>query len=279
MMPIISIITPCYNAEKTLRDTLNCLLEQTYQDWECILVNDGSQDGTIQVMQEYAERDSRFICIDKKNEGVIVARNVAVAASHGKYLLPLDSDDLIAPTYLEKSVTYFEAHPETRLVYGKARFFGDLNEAWPLGEYKFEYMIWDNHIFNSAVFKKEDFLRVGGYNPNMSRGLEDWNFLLSLLDKDAIVYQIPEVMYYYRRHGMTRGAVADIHQAELNRLIVRNHPEYYEPYFEELINWHNGFRDYKCRYEGVITSIPYIIGSIIVAPAKWVRSLIRTINK
>lgn len=277
--PVLSVITPCFNSEHFLGETLDCLLSQTFKEWECILVNDGSTDHTLDIIKEYVSNDNRFSFIDKQNEGPSIARNVAVAASHGKYILPLDSDDLIASTYLEKAVSYFEGHPETRLVYGMARFFGDVEEPWPLGEYKFEYMIWDNHIFNSAVYKKEDFDRVGGYNPNMKGGLEDWNFLLSILDQKAIVYQIPEVMYFYRRHGLTRGAVADLHQEELNRLIVQNHPELYQPFFQELINWHNGYRNYKCRYECIVNSVPYKIVCFVVAPAKWLLSLVKTVKR
>ena len=118
----ISIIVPCYNGEEFLGETLDCLQKQTIEDWECVIVNDGSTDNSIKILREYETKDSRYKVIDKENEGPSVARNVAIAASSGKYILPLDADDLIAPTYAEKAIEYLERHPKTKLVYCKAKY-------------------------------------------------------------------------------------------------------------------------------------------------------------
>ena len=103
--PRISIVIPCYNGAKYIRETLDCLQNQTVDDWECIIVNDGSTDNSLEILREYAEKDSRYKYIDKENEGPSIARNTAIAASLGKYILPLDADDLIAPYYAEKAIS------------------------------------------------------------------------------------------------------------------------------------------------------------------------------
>ena len=109
-----------------------------------------------------------------------MSRNNGIRSSNGKYILPLDSDDLIEPTYLEKAVNYHEENKDVKVVYCKADRFDQKRESWNLPEYKYEDDIWTNRIFCSAVYKRSDFDKTIGYNPNMKGGYEDWDFWLSL---------------------------------------------------------------------------------------------------
>lgn len=102
MNPKISVIIPVYNAEKYLSAALDSVLLGSFSDFEIIAVNDGSTDGSLSILREYSERDSRIRVIDKSNTGVSDTRNVAIAAADGEYLAFLDSDDVCAPTYLER---------------------------------------------------------------------------------------------------------------------------------------------------------------------------------
>lgn len=106
-MPAISVIIPIYNVEKYLRRCLDSVLNQTFQDWEAICVNDGSPDGSAVILSEYAARDSRFKIVNKKNGGLSDARNAGMAVATGKYILYLDSDDFIHPQTME--ITYYLA--------------------------------------------------------------------------------------------------------------------------------------------------------------------------
>lgn len=99
--PIISIIVPIYNREKLLRNCLDSISCQTFKDWECILVNDGSTDNSLEIAQEYAANDERFIVFSQENQGVSAARNLGLDHAKGKWLAFVDSDDEIAPDYLE----------------------------------------------------------------------------------------------------------------------------------------------------------------------------------
>ena len=99
--PIISIIVPIYNREKWLRNCLDSISSQTFKEWECILVNDGSTDNSLKIAQEYAENDERFIVFSQENQGVSAARNLGLDHAQGKWLAFVDSDDEIAPDYLE----------------------------------------------------------------------------------------------------------------------------------------------------------------------------------
>lgn len=96
-METISVILPIYNVEKYLAHCLDSLLAQTYTNLEIILVNDGSKDGSLEVCQSYAEKDSRFIVIDKVNEGVAIARNIGIEAATGEYIAFIDPDDWVEP--------------------------------------------------------------------------------------------------------------------------------------------------------------------------------------
>lgn len=99
--PIISIIVPIYNREKWLRNCLDSISSQTFKEWECILVNDGSTDNSLKIAQEYAANDERFIVFSQENQGVSAARNLGLDHAQGKWLAFVDSDDEIAPDYLE----------------------------------------------------------------------------------------------------------------------------------------------------------------------------------
>ncbi len=99
---MISIVIPVYNTEKYLRECLDSLLRQTFQDFEIICVNDGSTDGSLEILEEYAGKDSRIRLLNQKHEGAGSARNAGIEAARGKYIQFLDSDDFFQPDMLEE---------------------------------------------------------------------------------------------------------------------------------------------------------------------------------
>ena len=101
-MPKVSIIVPVYNVEPYLRQCLDSILAQTFTDWECILVDDGSKDGSGAICDEYAEKDSRFRVVHQENKGSSAARNEGLSLSKGIYLSFIDSDDWVENNYLER---------------------------------------------------------------------------------------------------------------------------------------------------------------------------------
>ena len=102
--PLISIIIPCYNAEKYLHECLNSVLSQSYENWECLLINDGSKDKTFQILEEFSKVDNRFFVFSQENKGLSATRNVGVHNAKGDYLLFLDSDDLLTKNSLQSFV-------------------------------------------------------------------------------------------------------------------------------------------------------------------------------
>ena len=193
----ISVIIPCYNQGKYINEAVTSVLSQTYQDVEIIIVNDGSTDDyTIKLLKNYNRPNTKIL--HTTNQGLASARNNGIKEAIGKYILPLDADDKIEPTYLEKAVKILDEHPDTGIVYCHAQYFGASNEIWGLPDYSPEKMLLDNIIFCSGFFRKKDWETVGGYNPNMKYGWEDWDFWLSLIELGRNVYKIPEILFYYR---------------------------------------------------------------------------------
>lgn len=277
MTPKISVVVPCYNQAKYMRDALDSVLASTFQDWECVIVNDGSKDETIQIAREYEQKDARFHVVDIPNGGLANARNVGIRHSHGKYILPLDSDDKIGDRYLALAVEHLERHPETKLAYCYCHFFGDVVGFRYLPDYSYQTILWQNVFVTACVYRRSDFDRTNGYNPNMKHGHEDWDFWLSLLSPDDHVYRIPEVQFYYRKHGvsMIDGTIERL--SETNRQLVLNHLDVYTPYLGDMIAWHNELLHYKGSYWALLKSPTYKLGAFLLYPFKSLRDLLKKI--
>lgn len=110
---MVSVILPVFNAEKFLAQCLDSILSQTYQEWELIAVDDGSKDGSIEILKSYEKRDNRIHIISKENEGVSIARNVALGQTHGDYIYFVDSDDIVMPEALMILVKAMESSHAT----------------------------------------------------------------------------------------------------------------------------------------------------------------------
>lgn len=232
----VSVIVPNYNHGDYIIETLDSVAAQTFTDWECIVIDDGSEDGSADKISEYCRKDNRFKFIAlKKNVGVSAARNRAIAVSEGEFILPLDSDDIIYPEYLSLAVGHFERHPETKLVYSKAELFGEVNGPWPLPEYKYEEFIFINCIFCSCVFRRSDFDRSGGYDETMLDGYEDWDFLLTFLRPEDRVYRIDKVLFRYRQKNTSKNTKALSRKGSLEATIIKKHPEIYSQFYTRII--------------------------------------------
>ena len=232
--PLISIIVPCYNQAQYLSEALQSVLEQTYENWECIIVNDGSPDDTAEVADTWVEKDDRFIYLFKENGGLSIARNFGIEHAKGEFILPLDADDKISKAYVRDAITAFQSDASLKLVYCKAEKFGEVEGIWQLSPFSIYDLALNNMIFCSAVFKREDWELVGGYDVNMIYGLEDWEFWIAILKHGGNVKCLNEVGFYYRirANSMAR----DINPVERNfseKYVGQKHFDFY------LLNYDN----------------------------------------
>src|ERR1035437_1843820 len=148
--PKASIITPCFNREKFIAETLECIQKMQYSNWECIVVDDGSTDDSAKIIQEIVQKDNRFKYVYHTNCGISITKNTAVANSKGEYIFPLDSDDLISPYYIKEAVEIIENNPNVKVVYADGALFGDKKRKWHLNDYTFNDLLISNCIHNSA---------------------------------------------------------------------------------------------------------------------------------
>ncbi|MCT8140375.1 glycosyltransferase family 2 protein [Anaerobacillus sp. CMMVII] len=126
--PLVSIVIPCYNYGRYLKDAIDSALKQTYHNIEVIVVNDASTDEfTIEKLREFEKQENITVIHHKQNKGLPAARNTAIKAASGKYILPLDADDTIEPTTVEKAAKILEEQKNVGIVSLGMRFFGDVN--------------------------------------------------------------------------------------------------------------------------------------------------------
>ncbi|HNX59960.1 MAG TPA: glycosyltransferase family A protein, partial [Spirochaetota bacterium] len=133
-MPKVSVIIPCYNQGIYVDEAVDSVLRQTFDDYEIIIVNDGSTDEiTNEKLKSYCRPRTRVLTTE--NQGLAEARNTGIRNSSGVYILPLDADDVIAETYLEKAVAILDGNQKVGIVYSRAMLFGERSGEWRLPVY------------------------------------------------------------------------------------------------------------------------------------------------
>lgn len=189
--PLVSIIMPSYNYGRYISEALDSLLAQTYFNWECIIVDDGSSDNTREVVKDYVEKDERFIYIYQQNKGVSAARNEALRKAKGAFFQLLDADDMLKPEKLALHVSLFQLNKNIDLVYSNALLFDDdgnkersfrlfqLPDTIPVsGKYEIliDQLLFDNIFLTpSVIFRRRIYEQVGYFIEGL-HGLEDWNY-------------------------------------------------------------------------------------------------------
>ena len=175
MNELVSVVIPCYNQVKYLPEALQSIWSQTYQNWECIIVNDGSPDGTDSVAAQWCEKDDRFKYLYQENGKLPKARNSGIQQAKGKYILTLDSDDKFEPAFLEKALEVLISDDKVGMVCSWGfRFTGDLKgELYkPGGGPIKEFLFCNAANMGSLLFRKKCWEQVEGYDEKMKWGWE-----------------------------------------------------------------------------------------------------------
>lgn len=205
-MPKVSVIIPAYNHAKYIRHCIDSVLAQTYQDREIIVVDDGSTDGTLDVLHSYG---ASIKVIPQKNKGTQAARNTGVQASSGDYIALLDSDDVWLPNKLERQVKLFEKNPSLGLVYSLAYVIDAtgkvLSDGIPIGapisnpRLAFEELLMEDKVpALTAVIRRACLDKVGFFDEAFV-GAGDWDLWLRIA-ANWPVECVPEPLALYRVH-------------------------------------------------------------------------------
>ena len=199
--PYITVITPFFNTDAVFHETAQSVFQQSFQQWEWLIVNDASTDPcALAILNEYRERDPRIRVIDlPENVGAGAARNAGVCAARGPYIALVDSDDMLEPTALEKWIWCFESYPEYAFVKGYSVGFGAQEYLWQKGFQGPKAFLLENSIDLTSMIRKSVFDQVGGYDQTIRDGFEDWEFWLRCANAGYWGYTIPEFLDWYRR--------------------------------------------------------------------------------
>ena len=229
----ISVVVPCYNQEAYIGETLDSVLAQTYTNYEIVVVNDGSRDASLSIIQRYAAaHPEKIVVIDQPNQGVVASRNNAIRAARGKYIYPLDGDDKIHPECLEKLYAAMQAG-KGDVIYSQTEFFGNKNGLFKLPLPTRFNMVRQNCVVCSALYRKTDWERYGGYSPDFAFNWEDWAFWLNFIDKGQRFYRIDAPLFLYRQvdntRNITKGNEATLEHAF--KLVKQKFPRLYYLYY------------------------------------------------
>lgn len=275
----VTVVVPCYNQAKYLDEALQSILKQTHENWECIIVNDGSPDNTEQIAQQYVEKDDRFKYFYKENGGLSSARNFGIEKSNSNFILTLDSDDKYDSSFIEKALVIFDQYSEIGVISSWILRFKDDKEIAIIkaNGKTLEDFLFSNACNGTSLFRKKCWLEVGGYDENMKKGYEDWDFYIRVCNKGWQVYVIPECLFFYRQHSfsMRLDAYAN-HDIAIKKYLYSKHKELYLNNYDKMIEHFLYTIDLEKR--NVLKTknkIDYKLGSFILKPLRMIKSIIK----
>lgn len=204
--PEISVVMSVYNGQRYLKTSVECILKQTFQNFEFIIINDGSTDGSIDILNEYSNKDQRIIVINQDNIGLTKSLNKGIRLAKGRFIARQDVDDISLPERLEKQINVISNDGNIDLVASWYLIIDDgdnvvLERKLPRVEIISRMMKYENLIcHSSAMFRKAKFHELGGYDENRRYGQD--KYLWIKMKKITI---IPEslVMYRWHMHNVT----------------------------------------------------------------------------
>lgn len=264
-MPKVSVIIPCYNLGQYLDEAVDSVLAQTFQDFEIIIVNDGSTDEfTNKLLANYIKPKTRVLTTD--NQGLPSARNNGIKTSKGEYICCLDADDKYHSDFLEKTVEVLNKDIEHGygIVTTWLYTFGEANGICKSLDFNPYRLAMKNCVHVASIFRKECWEKKDGYSTNLS-GYQDWDFWLSIVAMGYKWFCINEPLFYYRRRPHSMIKESDKNKITLYKQIIRNNIGFYadncEPILAEFMEFTNDYDQLKKHYQELNQSMKGILNS------------------
>jgi glycosyltransferase involved in cell wall biosynthesis len=219
-MPTISVIIPAYNAERTILETIASVQQQTFSDFDLIVINDGSKDRTLELLHNIT--DERLKIFSYENGGVCVARNRGISHATGEFIAFLDADDLWTSDKLEAQLTALQQHPEAGVAYSWTCFMREKGGYYIEKSRAFEGNVYAKllvtnflHSGSNPLIRREAIESVGGFDTTLIPS-EDWDFYLRLAARWSFVL-VPKPQIFYRQSsGSNSSNVEKLEQATLS---------------------------------------------------------------
>lgn len=220
---MITIGIPCFNHEAYLADAIESALEQT-QPCEVLVCDDGSTDHSLEIAKKYPVK-----VISQVNKGLASARNTLIMNMSGDYFLPLDADDMLLPDCVEKMEEVIKNEGCDVIAPSFKNFGLYNNEVILTGFPDLKNFMEYNYLPYFCAFKKEVLLEIGGYNPKMTWGYEDWDMHLDIFKRKHTVAVMQSVLVLYRTKESSMLTEAQKHDGALKDQMKLNHPELWLP--------------------------------------------------
>jgi len=201
-LPQVSIVIPCFNQGAFIDDALLTIFEQTYDDYDIVIVNDGSDDDTTPKILD-SLTFPRVTVVHQDNVGLPGARNRGISVARGEYVVSLDADDELAPRFLEELSGALDADEGIAFAHCWARIFGDYQAIWATRPFNRFQLLLSNSVVGCVMLRKVAWEAVGGYDESMLEGNEDWDLWIRLSEGGFGNTQITEPLFWYRKHGVS----------------------------------------------------------------------------
>jgi glycosyltransferase involved in cell wall biosynthesis len=210
MNKLVSIVIAAYNAEKYISEAIDSCLVQTYPHIEIVIVNDGSQDTTLSILEQYAHQNANIKILNQTNQGVGAARNAGNQLAQGEWIAVLDADDIMFPTRIEEQMSFVQANPQLSMLGSWAVKIGANHELlgyFSIPDKLFNVLDYQEFIkkdtsfiilHSTVIYRKEDVLNIGGYR-NYQFG-EDIDLFNRLAEANLLILVIPKPLIKYRIH-------------------------------------------------------------------------------
>ena len=229
--PAVSVIVPCYNGGRFLDDLCASLAAQTFRDFETIIVNDGStEEATLKELEKLASLEPGIRVVPQQNRRLPGARNAGFGTARGEFVLPLDCDDRLAPSFLAETVAALRDAPrDVGFSFAHVRLAGDMDGVMPRHFNRFDQLFL-NRLPYCMLIRRSAWQTAGGYDEAMHDGMEDWEFSIRLLQSGFRGIEIAKPLLIYRvsGEGMLMSRTARRH-GTIWRYIRTKHRDLYRP--------------------------------------------------
>ena len=270
----VTVIIPCFNDGEFIMEAINSILTQTLKAEKIIIIDDGSNAETKTILK--AIKINAVEVVSQENNGVSHARNNAISRAKTEFILNLDADDYLEPTFIEKTVEVLNKNKQVAIVSSYSRRFEGKNTEVeiikPFGGNVKNFIVKNNGIANS-LFRKQCWEEVGGYDEQMLNGYEDWEFWIAILKNNWSMYIVKDILSHYRKKEVSRDQTAlSKFDFELRKYIFNKHKDLFKEHFDfyalEILRRNSILKNNVFKAKN---SIDYRIGELILKPLRLIK--------
>jgi glycosyltransferase involved in cell wall biosynthesis len=285
---LVSVVIPYFNDGLYIDEAVDSILNQTYKNVEIIIINDASTDlFSIEKITNYQKPKTRVIH-HPINQHLSAARNTGFRHANSEYVLTLDADDMFEATFIEKAVKILDERPEVGAVSAWAKAFGVLEFLWKGKGQGLDNFILGNNSVACALIRKKAWEQVGGYQEEMKKGCEDWEFWIRVTAKGYLIDIIQEPIFLYRQKRQSMRLDTESMLIDMYSQIVQLNKDIFTPYWLDIVlkliddiknlnkekaanetalsNYNN------LTHDQFIKSLDYKVGKFILYPFRLIKS-------